>query len=72
MAEASTARYKRKKPLSVFDGVPITAKDEIRVVSCLHKDMLTAFCSSLLHVTHRILSHSKYYQHCKTTRVLAV
>ena len=37
MAEASTARYKRNEPLSVFDGIPITAKDEIRVVSRLPK-----------------------------------
>ena len=33
MAEASTARYKNNEPLSVFDGIPVTAKDEIRVVS---------------------------------------
>jgi len=31
MAEASTARYKRNEPLSIFDGIPITAKDEVRV-----------------------------------------
>lgn len=33
MAEASTTRYNNNEPLSVLDGVPITAKDEIRVVS---------------------------------------
>ena len=54
MAEASTARYKRNEPLSVFDGIPITAKDEIRVVSCLPKYLITTFCSFLLFIAHRI------------------
>ncbi|XP_065057461.1 uncharacterized protein LOC135685446 isoform X2 [Rhopilema esculentum] len=31
MAEASTARYKNNAPLSVFDGVPVTAKDELKI-----------------------------------------
>ena len=33
MARASTQRYKNNEPLSIFDGIPITAKDNVKVVS---------------------------------------
>ena len=56
MAEASTARYKRNEPLSVFDGLPITAKDEVRVVSCIPKHLMTTLSSFFLLTTHGILS----------------
>ena len=54
MAEASTARYKRNEPLSIFDGIPITAKDEVRVVSCLPKLFNNYFLliSSSYHSSH--------------------
>ena len=35
MASLSADRYKNNAPLSVFDGIPVTAKDELRVVSKL-------------------------------------
>ena len=48
-------RYKRNEPLSVFDGVPVTTKDGVGVVSCLLEDMLPAFCSLCLLIILRFL-----------------
>ena len=43
MAEASTARYKHNEPLSVFDGIPVTAKDAVRVVRFPFKQLILLF-----------------------------
>ncbi|KAF7237565.1 Fatty acid amide hydrolase [Varanus komodoensis] len=37
MAEDSTARYKRKQPLSLLDGIPVCLKEEIKVVPYHHR-----------------------------------
>ncbi|XP_029434126.1 fatty acid amide hydrolase-like isoform X2 [Rhinatrema bivittatum] len=37
MAEASTARYRDKTPLSVLDGIPVCVKEEIKVVPYYHR-----------------------------------
>ncbi|XP_048358647.1 fatty acid amide hydrolase-like [Sphaerodactylus townsendi] len=37
MAEASAARYRSKRPLSLLDGVPVCLKEEIKVVPYHHR-----------------------------------
>ncbi|XP_030059794.1 fatty acid amide hydrolase isoform X2 [Microcaecilia unicolor] len=37
MAEASTARYRNKTPLSLLDGIPVCLKEEIKVVPYYHR-----------------------------------
>ncbi|XP_015284477.1 PREDICTED: fatty acid amide hydrolase-like [Gekko japonicus] len=37
MAEASTARYRSKQPLSLLDGIPVCLKEEIKVVPYHHR-----------------------------------
>ncbi|XP_060092762.1 uncharacterized protein LOC132570278 [Heteronotia binoei] len=37
MAEASTARYRAKQPLSLLDGIPVCVKEEIKVVPYHHR-----------------------------------
>ena len=45
MASLSADRYKNNAPLSVFDGIPVTAKDELRIVSKL---ICSPFASELI------------------------
>nr|XP_033797410.1 fatty acid amide hydrolase-like isoform X1 [Geotrypetes seraphini] len=37
MAEASTARYRDRTPLSMLDGIPVCLKEEIKVVPYYHR-----------------------------------
>lgn len=37
MAEASSARYRNKEPLSLLDGIPVCLKEEIKVVPYCHR-----------------------------------